>query len=254
MDAATFRFYKELNDFLPPDRRGQRFAAQFKGSPGIKDIIESLGVPHTEVDVVLVNQTSVDFKYRLRPGDDVAVYPVFESFDITPILRLWPEPLRKTAFIGDVHLGRLCRMLRLAGFDTLYRNDYDDREIVRIAKEEGRIVLTRDRELLKRTAVARGYCVRSSDWREQVREVTDRFDLSNNIRPFTICAECNGKISPVDKSEIVDKLQEKTRLYYDRFSRCLSCGKIYWEGSHYEKLLEFISKISKSQIPKIENS
>jgi len=244
MPNAYFRFYEELNDFLPPERRKVRFAVSFENSPGIKDVVESLGVPHTEIDVILVNHLSSNFTYQLKDNDDVAVYPVFESFDVSPLVRLRAHPLRRPmAFIGDVHLGRLSRMLRILGFDTLYRNDYQDKEIVAIAKQEERIILTRDRGILKHNAVTHGYCVRSTDWHEQTREVINRFDLSRSINPFTICAACNGRVAPVDKAAVIDLLEEKTRRFYDEFSRCEACGKIYWKGSHFAKLRGLIKEL-----------
>src|SRR5262249_31383318 len=156
MNRACFRFYAELNDFLPPGRRGVTFTYSFEGSPSIKDLIEALGVPHTEVDLILVNGESVDFAYRVREGDRISVYPVFESLDITPLLRVRPRPLRETRFVLDTHLGRLAAYLRLLGFDTLYRNDAGDDELARISSGEGRILLTRDRGLLKRSQVTHG--------------------------------------------------------------------------------------------------
>jgi uncharacterized protein len=143
MKTAFFRFYEELNDFLPEDRRKRDFSLNFDGRPTVKHLIESIGVPHTEIDLILVNGVSVDFKHHVSDQDRVAVYPVFESFDISPLVRLRPYPLRKPVFILDVHLGKLARKLRLLGFDTLYRNDYEDSEIVAIAVAAHRIVLTR---------------------------------------------------------------------------------------------------------------
>lgn len=241
--TVTFRFYEELNDFLAPQRRKVRFPVSFRNSPAVKDTIESLGVPHTEIDVILVNGVSVGFSYRLHSGHDIAVYPVFESLDVAGITRLRPAPLRKVAFICDVHLGRLSRALRMLGFDTLYRNDYKDPEIVAITSSDHRTVLTRDRGLLKHSAVTHGYCVRSIAWREQAREVIGRFDLHGAALPFTRCIECNGSIVPVEKSEIMDLLDEKTKRCYDAFSRCESCGRIYWEGSHFAKLREQVREL-----------
>jgi Uncharacterized conserved protein len=241
--TATFRFYEELNDFLPPHRRKVRFPATFDDSPSVKDTIESLGVPHTEIDVILVNGLSIDFSYRLHDGDDIAVYPVFESLDVTNVTRLRPAPLRTAAFICDVHLGRLARILRILGFDTLYRNDYKDPEIVAIARDEHRIVLTRDRGLLKHSAVTHGYCVRSTEWREQAHEIIERFDLQKVSVPFSRCALCNGIIARVEKNEIIGLLEDQTKKCYEAFSRCRSCGKIYWEGSHFVKLRELVSEL-----------
>jgi uncharacterized protein with PIN domain len=241
--TATFRFYEELNDFLPQRRRKVRFPVSFNDSPSVKDTVESLGAPHTEIDVILVNGASVDFSYRLHNGDDVAVYPVFESIDVTAITRLRPAPLRIIAFICDVHLGRLARALRILGFDTLYRNDYTDNEIVAIASSGHRMALTRDRGLLKHSAITHGYCVRSTAWREQAREVVERFDLQTVAAPFTRCALCNGIIARVEKKEVIDLLEDETKKCYEAFSRCRSCGKIYWEGSHFAKLRELVKDL-----------
>ncbi len=236
--AAEFRFYEELNDFLRAEQRKQAVTYQFNGKPGIKDAIEALGVPHVEVDLIVVNGESVGFDYQLQDGDRVAVYPVFEGLDITPIVKLRDKPLRKVAFVVDVNLGRLARLLRLMGFDTLFSNAYADDEIVRISEEQGRIVLTRDRRLLHAKAVTHGYWVRSVWPRRQVDEVVRRFDLAGQVRPFSRCADCNGRIEPVAKEAVADQLEPKTKKYYEKFYRCPSCGKIYWEGSHVGKLRE----------------
>ncbi len=242
MDAC-FRFYAELNEFLPYDKQFQPVAVTFKGRQSVKHLIESLGIPHTEVDLVLANGRSVDFSYLVQPGDEISVYPVFESMDISPLVKLRPEPLRETRFVLDGHLGRLAAYLRMLGFDTLYRNDYDDALLAEISAGQGRILLTRDRGLLKRSLVTRGFCLRSRDPRRQLLDVVRRFDLQACFTPFTRCISCNGKLEPVQKAEIIEQLEPRTRLYYDDFSRCVECGKIYWKGSHHERmraLLEWI--------------
>ena len=139
--AAEFRFYEELNDFLPPEQRKKTVPYRFDGHPGIKDPIEALGVPHVEVDLIVVNGASVGFDYQLRDGDRVAVYPVFEALDVSPAVKLRDAPLRQTAFVVDVNLGRLARLLRLLGFDALFSNAYGDDEIVAIAEAHGLPVL-----------------------------------------------------------------------------------------------------------------
>lgn len=154
--TAAFRFYEELNDFLAPEHRRCEFETRCARAATVKHMIEALGVPHTEVELVLVNGESVGFDRLLRDGDRVSVYPRFETFDITPLLRVRPQPLRQTRFIAVAHLGGLAHLLRLTGFDTLYDNGYDDPEIVAIAEREGRIALTRDRELLKRRTLTHG--------------------------------------------------------------------------------------------------
>jgi uncharacterized protein with PIN domain len=246
---AQFRFYEELNDFLPPPRKKTAFSYQFNGTPSIKDAIEAVGVPHTEVDLILVNGRPVGFNYNLQPGDHVSVYPVFESFDISPLVRLRGEPLRQTKFILDVHLGKLAKWLRLLGFDTLYRNDYRDFEIVRIAVKEKRIILTRDRGILKAKAVTHGYWIRSTKPDEQIQEVLSRFDLFAQIRPFQRCLICNGIINGIDKKKVMNRLPAKTALYYEKFYTCSRCGKIYWKGSHHQKMNAFVQKLAGHQAP-----
>jgi uncharacterized protein with PIN domain len=242
---ANFRFYEELNDFLPPEHCKQSIAYRFGGQPAIKDPIEVLGVPHSEVDLILVNDASVGFDYKLRDGDRVAVYPVFESFDISPLQRLRPQPLRNTAFMVDVNLGKLARRLRMLGFDTAYDNRLGDGEIVDRAVREKRIVLTRDRKLLFRRAVTHGYWVRAVDADLQLKEVLQRLDLFGQIRPLRRCIECNGLIEPVDREQVWSRLEPLTRRYYSEFFRCANCGKVYWEGSHVEHMSEAIRELLK---------
>jgi len=243
MHRATFRFYAELNDFLPQERRKLAFDYEFNGNPGIKDAIEALGVPHVEVDVVLANGVSVDFHYHLQDHDRIAVYPVFESLDVTPLFRLRRKALRNTAFIADVHLRKLAHYLRMLGFDTLHENDYADEEIVQIAARTGRIILTRDRMLLKNGAVTRGYWVRSTAPVEQAREVIRRFDLREQVKPLARCPVCNGQIVPVDKEEVYDRIPPKTAVWLNEYFICAGCGKLYWRGTHYPKIVERINNI-----------
>lgn len=202
----------------------------------VKDVIESLGVPHTEIDLILVNGESVSFRYKPCIDDRVSVYPVFESLDISQVTRLRPEPLRVSRFILDVHLGKLAKYLRMLGFDTLYRNDYEDNEIIDISARDKRIILTRDLGILKNSRVTHGYWIRSQQPGEQAAEVIRRFDLSKSIKPLNRCIECNGKIREVEKAEIIEQLKPKTIKYFDEFYRCTNCGKVYWEGSHFSKM------------------
>jgi uncharacterized protein with PIN domain len=242
-NTAEFRFYEELNDFLPVEKRKTPFAYPFKGTPSVKDAIEAIGVPHTEVDLVVVNGLSVGWEYRLKDGDRVGVYPVFESLDISPVVRLRGAPLRDTRFVLDVHLGKLARLLRMLGFDTAYERDYADARIVEISVAERRIVLTRDRGILKTGAVTHGYWVRSSNPREQIGEVVRRFDLASRIRPFERCMLCNARLEPVGKDEILERLPRRTAEGRDEFRRCGGCGKIYWKGSHYERMKKSIQAL-----------
>ncbi len=240
--TAMFRFYEELNDFLPEEKRKTTILYNFDGNPSIKDAIEAQGIPHTEIDMIIVNEESVGFDYHLKNGDHVGVYPMFESIDISPLVRLREHPLRAPKFILDVHLGKLARLMRLCGFDTLYRNDYDDPEIIELSVSQKRIILTRDRALLHARIITHGYCLRSMNASEQLSEVIRRFDLKSIIAPFSRCLSCNGTLHSVDKASISDQLEPKTKLYYDGFFRCDGCGKIFWKGSHFEKLESVVKK------------
>ena len=245
--TAGFRFYEELNDFLPADKKKKDIDYEFEGNPGIKDAIEAQGVLHPEVEIILVNGKSVDFHYKLRDQDRVSVYPVFESLDVRPLVRLRPEPLREPRFVVDVHLGKLAANLRLLGFDTLYRNDYSDPEIVECSVREHRIILTRDRGILKTGAVTHGYCVRSDSPLEQTREVLRRFDLYSRVKLYNRCIKCNGIIEPVDKNRIRDQLPELAAKNYNRFHKCTKCGQIYWKGSHFQRMQKKVEKILRDE-------
>jgi uncharacterized protein len=240
---ATFRFYEELNDFLPPEHRKRDFLYRFDGSPSVKDAIEAIGAPHTEVDLILLNGKPTGFDSHIRDGDRISVYPVFESIDISGVTRIRSNALRNPSFILDVHLGTLARYLRMIGFDSLYGDVSDDHEIVRIASDEGRIILTRDRGLLKHGMVTRGYWVRSTIPLEQVAEVIARFDLAGLAKPFTRCLRCNGIVREIDKSDVLDILDENTARFFNRFTQCKSCGNVYWEGSHYELMRKLLQSM-----------
>jgi uncharacterized protein with PIN domain len=234
------RFYEELNDFLPRDKRKITYKLPFFGNPTVKDIIESQGVPHTEIDLILVNGLSVDFEYHIKAKDHISVYPEFELLDISPIIRLRPEPLRITRFIADAHLGKLARYLRMLGYDTLYRNDLDDAEIIKISLEEKRIILTRDLGILKNGRVMRGYFVRNQEPFDQCREVIRKFSLKHQLSPFSRCMECNGLFKKVDKELLKEEIPEKAYQYFKDFFQCESCHNLYWKGSHYDEMLKTI--------------
>jgi uncharacterized protein with PIN domain len=246
------RFYEELNDFLPHQRKKTTIAHEFFGSPTIKDIIESLNVPHTEVDLVLANSQPVSFSYRPLEGDLISVYPVFESLDVSGITLVRRAPLRRTRFILDVHLGKLARYLRMLGFDTLYENDYSDDAIVRIAEKDKRIVLTRDIGILKNNSLSRGYWVRSQHPSEQVKEVVGRLHLSSDIKPFNRCIGCNGTIVKVSKEDVIAELKPLTRKYFTEFYRCRKCKKVYWNGTHYQRMSMMIDSLKAPGDPREE--
>ncbi|WP_193165934.1 Mut7-C RNAse domain-containing protein [Microbulbifer hainanensis] len=247
MLSVTFRFYRELNDFLPRKWRQRDLPREYLLPGSVKDAIENLGVPHTEVDLILANGRSVDFSYRLRDGDRITVYPMFEALDITPLVRLRPQPLRIPRFVLDCHLGRLARYLRLLGFDTLFRTDYDDDTLLRISIDEQRILLSRDRGLLKRRQLQRGYFVRATKPRLQIAEVVERLQLQPAMRPFSRCIACNGHLQPVSREQVLDRLPARTRQYFDSFYQCSDCLRVYWKGSHYDRMQSLVQSLR--QIP-----
>ena len=248
MHKVYLRFYEELNDFLPEEKRKERFTHQFIDRTTVKDLIESLGVPHIEVDLILVNGKSVDFSYLIIDKDDISVYPVFESLDITDIQHLRPKPLRKPKFVADVHLGRLTRYLRMMGFDVKYKNDLGDDEIVLISLKEKRAILTKDRGILKRNEVTHGYWIRSIEVEEQTKEVLRRFDLQKQINEFTRCIDCNLLLNPTEKKVIIDNLPPKVAGSQDNFYQCPSCKKVYWKGTHYHRMLSFIQSLKNIEL------
>ena len=254
MSSATFSFQADLYDFLPKNAVPvgncvpfSELTVNFNGHETIKHLLESLGIPHTEVDVILVNEESVGFDHRLAQGDRVDVFPVHAEVDAAPLIHLQPVPLQEPCFILDGHLGKLAAYLRLLGFDAWYRNDADDDELAQISSSENRILLTRDRGLLKRSQVTQGYCVREKSPRKQVVEVVQRFDLTRFAKPYTRCVHCNGLLKSVLKDSIVDRLEPKTKLYYDEFSICQDCDQVYWKGSHFERMEKFILEIIKTE-------
>ncbi len=241
--VSYFRFYEELNDFLPQKWKKKRFAYSFSGITTVKNTIEAIGVPHVEIDLILADGVSVGFDFILKGAENISVYPVFESFDITPLIRLRAKPLRKIRFIVDVNLGKLAQKLRLLGFDTLFKNDYHDNDIVADAAKDKRIILTRDIGVLKHRAVTHGYFIRNHDPKKQLIEVIERLQLQNHFEPFSRCSVCNSKMNRVEKSRIQDKLYFDTLEMYDEFWQCAGCEKVYWAGSHYDRIVEWIDRI-----------
>jgi uncharacterized protein with PIN domain len=240
VSEAIFRFYGSLNDFLPPARRQLSFTHAFDGRVSIKDVIESFGVPHPEIDLVIAGGTPVSFSYHLQLGDRVAVYPLFCALDVGAISLVRPPALRDLRFVLDTHLGRLAAYLRLAGLDCVYSNHCDDEELAEISSRETRVLLTRDAALLKRTIVEYGYWVRETNPRRQLAEIFSRFDLASRARPFRRCLRCNALIEAVPKAGVVDRLPPRTREHCHEFYRCPGCGRIYWKGSHYEWMRRLI--------------
>jgi uncharacterized protein len=239
VSVARFRFYAELNDFLPRESRTSELLRYFDVSGSVKDFIEGFGVPHTEVDLVLANGSAVGFSYLVQDGDFVSVYPVFESLDISSVSQVRPAPLRALRFVLDVHLGRLAAYLRMAGFDALYENHADDARLAEVVARERRVMLTRDRYLLMRAHVDRGYWIRSGEPRQQLVEVLNRFDLAGAMRPFTRCLRYNTVLRETDR-DTVRKFLPVGVAEKNAFHSCPTCQRVYWEGSHYARMAKML--------------
>lgn len=241
MKRAQFRFYAELNDFLPPERTRTFSELSFQGRQSVKHLIESLGVPHTEVYKIMINGNPVDFDYLTQDGDRVQVYP--GSQVDSPSVEVPEVGEMEACFVLDNHLGRLAYYLRMLGFDSRYRNDIQDDELAHISAQEERILLTRDVRLLMRNSITRGYWVRNMAPREQLVEVVERFDLYAHIKPFRRCMRCNGVLEPVSKEAILHRLEPLTKKYFHDFRICPDCLRVYWKGSHYDRMQNLIGRV-----------
>ena len=240
---VTVRAYAELNDFLDADSRSQPVRRPCRSHQTVKDVLEAMGIPHTEIDLILVNGDPVGFDHRPAFGDRVAVYPIFEALDIGSTARLRPEPLRDPRFVVDVNLGRLARLLRVLGFDVWWSSDADDQTLADISLDQRRILLTRDRGLLKRRVITHGLFVHSQQPEEQTREVLRRLDLRRQANPFTRCVRCNRRLAAVAKEQVSDRLEPLTRRHYNEFSRCPECGRTYWAGAYFVRLTGLVDEL-----------
>ena len=246
MATATLRCYAELNDYLPVEQRQQDISVDFRPPAPLRHLAEGLGVPHTEIELALRNGQSVGLDTLLADGDRVALYPVFEAFDIQPELRLRARPLRAPRFVADAHLGKLARYLRLLGFDTLQENDIGDPALVALAVREGRILLSRDRQLMMNKAVIHGCHLRSGDPREQLAHLLSRLQLCGLIRPFSRCTVCNAAVVPVAKQQVLEQLPESVARLHSAFWCCSGCGRLYWQGSHWQALQRLVDEVCRN--------
>ena len=249
MVTATFRFYQELGDFLPRERRGRTFATECAHRSTTKHMIEALGVPHTEVEMVLVNGKESGFDRALEEGDHIAVYARFELLEVGPHGGQGPERLRerprgRMRFVADSHLGALARLLRMAGYGTLYDNHYHDDEVEELAGRDDRIVLTRDRELLKRRSIVHGCYIHALEPAQQLRELFERLELPDGARPFSLCLHCDAVLRAVDKASVIERLPPSVRAQHDSFTTCDTCQRVYWKGSHYKRMTQFLADVA----------
>ena len=241
--TATLRCYAELNDFLPRRQRQLDLSIRFEPPVPVRHLIANAGIPPAAVELVLLNGVSVAFDTRVADGDRVSIYPVFESFDVSGLLRVRGSPLRQVRFVADAHLGRLARYLRMLGFDTLFDNDIGDREMARLSREEGRILLTRDRGLLMRRGITHACFLPQLPPREQLRWVVERLQLAGLFKPFSRCTTCNGDLATVTVGDVAGSVPDGVLRRNERFWRCLGCGRVYWQGSHYARMQEFVARV-----------
>lgn len=243
--SAQFCFYASLHDFLSSSQRNKSpIIYSFSNAPAVKDAIEAIGIPHPEVASIFINGTAAGFSHPLHHLDQVEVFPA--GYPSAPpngyaLCSPYPEPER---FVLDVHLGKLARSLRMLGFDTLYENNYSDNAIAKIAEKDERIVLTRDIGLLKQKIIQWGYWLRSQQAEEQLAEVIRYFKLQAKFQPFSRCIACNGRIIKTLKENVADRLPSKTKQYFNEFFQCQSCRRVYWKGSHYERMQTFIMTVN----------
>jgi uncharacterized protein len=244
MAQAKFQISANLRFFLSADHQegaiGWDIGNEDDDTVAVKHAVESLGVPHTEVDEIVANGCPVDFAYRLAAGDVIEVRAMMPKPDRVNLRPPLPRPVR---FVVDTHLGRLAAYLRLLGFDTLYQNNYSDPLLASLSQQEERVLLTRDRGLLKRRIVEFGCCVRETDPQQQLIGLIYRYRLAAEIHPWRRCLRCNAVLEPVSKAEVLDHLEPKTKRYFDDFRRCEGCRRIYWAGSHYDRMQRFIDQV-----------
>lgn len=241
MYRVIVHFHDDLNYFLPHNRQNSPLPVSFREKRSIKDLIESLGVPHVEVDAILHVGMSVDFSHIIERDDTFHCYPFGADHGNDAVIHLVTPPRDDPRFVCDVHLRQLVRRLRLMGFDTLFEEGMDDEAIAQLAASQNRIVLTRDRGLLRRRIVTRGRIVRSTDPDGQITEIIERLNLKDRCDPFSRCIECNGLIEVLDMESIAKapdgmNIPPGVRSWCSEYYRCSGCGRIYWRGSHYDRL------------------
>ncbi len=248
---ASVRFYAELNEHLPVVLRYATLDVDCRPATTIRHVIEHYRIPAEEVDLLLVNGESAELDHKIIGGDRISVFPVFESFDIARTTRVRVRALREVRFVADVHLGKLASHLRMLGFDTLYRNDFNDKHLIRLSMEFQRTLLSKDHALIATPELTRAILVRSQDPREQLLEILNRLDLFHASHPFTRCIACNTILEPAEKQRIITRLPPNVIPLYNEFRTCPECDRLYWKGSHYQKMAEFMRELG---IASIESS
>jgi uncharacterized protein with PIN domain len=236
MPQLKIIFPEEFNFFRRRKNKAREIIYPLERKTSIKHIIESLGVPHTEIGKIVVEDKEVDFNYIPANSQKIIVLPVIPPFDVTMPSFLRPEPLQKIRFVVDVNVGKLALLLRMLGLDAEYSPKFLDKDILSFCKKEKRIVLSKDTGLLKCRQIIFGRHVRSIHPDDQLSEVLNFFGIKGPFNFFSRCLRCNNKLVPISKKDILHRLEPKTKKYFNRFKICPQCNRIYWRGSHYEKM------------------
>lgn len=249
-NRALLAFHGALKDFLARVNRNSSAHDGLVPYPvtrraSLKDVIEALGPPHACIGALLVNGTPTSFEHLLRSGERVAVHPLERPRMVLQATFLRPEPLRNLRFLADANVGKLAQNLRLLGFDTAYDRHLDDAGVADLAVQEGRVILSKDRGLLKRSKVVYAHLVQNEDPEEQLLEVLRAFGLRPPYAAFTRCAKCNALLEPVDKATVLHRLEPKTKKYFHDFRRCPACDRIFWSGSHHEAFQRRVRTLSR---------
>ena len=212
----------------------------------IKDIIEALHIPHTEVSAIFFDNREITFSHIPEAGESIFLHSFTPGTNVTRSTLLRPDPLLTTSFIVDINVGKLARLLRMSGFDTLYDPQWQEKEIAELAAADRRILLSRNRDLLRRKCILWGHLVRTEQPEKQLAEVITLFGLHDAIQPFSRCLLCNALLQAVEKTAIVHRLEPLTRKYYRKFHICPDCEQIYWRGSHHKRMEELIERVRHS--------
>jgi len=243
MRTIHLRCYEELNEFLPKEKRKVQFTHTISVQTSVKDLIESFNIPHTQVQMILVNGEQKDFSYIVQENDRISVYPFFHTFDINSVSKISHPLPDEIHFLADQHLGTLARYLRMIGIDTAFNEDISGYELVEKANQQDRILLTKDHNILKRNELKYGYFIYADDLDSQLEELILQFKLKEHLSLFSRCLECNELLQPIEKATIEHRLPKKVREGHESFTICWRCNKIYWKGSHYDRMKDKIENI-----------
>lgn len=243
MKQAFFRIYEELNNYLPAEQQKVWFQVSFAEGATIKDLMQMLGIPAEEIDLVLVDQQSCPLGYLLKGNERISVFPIFERLNIAPVGQLHSKPLRNPRFCCDVHLGKLAKYLRMLGFDTVYTPFSTAEDLQAQSIREKRILLSRSLRLIHHPAITHAYWVRSSDPDEQIKDLLKKLDLYETASPLTRCLRCNQPLETIEKKDISHQLEPNTKRFYQTFFICPHCTQLYWQGSHFEHMMAFVKQL-----------